>query len=161
MEQPLKVMVIDDSRTIRRTAQMLLGEAGCEVRWKRLLEGHALAARQPERQPGRVQELTIAHRTLPTVETDVAVVERVAGNRMPDEGEMNANLVRAPGLQIEIEQRCAAHPAQEVAIEAALQHIGHAAHPKRHCRHCSMVAPLKIVVLPSHTLRSTTQHERN
>ena len=31
MEQPLKVMVIDDSRTIRRTAQMLLGEAGCEV----------------------------------------------------------------------------------------------------------------------------------
>ena len=25
MEQPLKVMVIDDSRTIRRTAQMLLG----------------------------------------------------------------------------------------------------------------------------------------
>ncbi|HKS14743.1 MAG TPA: response regulator [Pseudomonas sp.] len=31
MEQPLKVMVIDDSRTIRRTAQMLLSEAGCEV----------------------------------------------------------------------------------------------------------------------------------
>lgn len=31
MEQPLKVMVIDDSRTIRRTAQLLLGEAGCEV----------------------------------------------------------------------------------------------------------------------------------
>ncbi|EST17247.1 MULTISPECIES: PleD family two-component system response regulator [Pseudomonas] len=31
MEQPLKVMVIDDSRTIRRTAQMLLGEVGCEV----------------------------------------------------------------------------------------------------------------------------------
>ncbi|MFV3404663.1 MULTISPECIES: response regulator [Pseudomonas] len=31
MEHPLKVMVIDDSRTIRRTAQMLLGEAGCEV----------------------------------------------------------------------------------------------------------------------------------
>ena len=31
MEQPLKVMVIDDSRTISRTAQMLLGEAGCEV----------------------------------------------------------------------------------------------------------------------------------
>ena len=31
MEQPLKVMVIDDSRTIRRTTQMLLGEAGCEV----------------------------------------------------------------------------------------------------------------------------------
>ena len=31
MEQPLKVMVIDDSRTIRRTAQTLLGEAGCEV----------------------------------------------------------------------------------------------------------------------------------
>jgi len=31
MEQPLKVMVIDDSRTIRRTAQMLLGGAGCEV----------------------------------------------------------------------------------------------------------------------------------
>jgi len=31
MEQPLKVMVIDDSRTIRRTAQMLLSEVGCEV----------------------------------------------------------------------------------------------------------------------------------
>lgn len=31
MEQPLKVMVIDDSRTIRRTAQLLLTEAGCEV----------------------------------------------------------------------------------------------------------------------------------
>ncbi|QBF24806.1 response regulator [Pseudomonas tructae] len=34
MEQPgaaLKVMVIDDSKTIRRTAQMLLTEAGCEV----------------------------------------------------------------------------------------------------------------------------------
>ncbi|WP_028693541.1 response regulator [Pseudomonas cremoricolorata] len=31
MQQPLKVMVIDDSRTIRRTAQLLLGEAGCEV----------------------------------------------------------------------------------------------------------------------------------
>lgn len=34
MEQPgaaLKVMVIDDSKTIRRTAQMLLSEAGCEV----------------------------------------------------------------------------------------------------------------------------------
>ncbi|MEK2612031.1 response regulator [Pseudomonas shirazensis] len=31
MEQPLKVMVIDDSRTIRRTAQLLLGEVGCEV----------------------------------------------------------------------------------------------------------------------------------
>nr|WP_314876802.1 response regulator [uncultured Pseudomonas sp.] len=31
MEQPLKVMVIDDSRTIRRTAQLLLSEAGCEV----------------------------------------------------------------------------------------------------------------------------------
>ncbi|AIZ35277.1 PleD family two-component system response regulator [Pseudomonas sp. K1(2024)] len=31
MEQPLKVMVIDDSRTIRRTAQTLLGEVGCEV----------------------------------------------------------------------------------------------------------------------------------
>ncbi|UVL62057.1 twitching motility response regulator PilG [Pseudomonas sp. B21-032] len=34
MEQPgaaLKVMVIDDSKTIRRTAQILLGEAGCEV----------------------------------------------------------------------------------------------------------------------------------
>ncbi|MCW2268545.1 MULTISPECIES: twitching motility response regulator PilG [Pseudomonas] len=27
----LKVMVIDDSKTIRRTAQMLLSEAGCEV----------------------------------------------------------------------------------------------------------------------------------
>lgn len=31
MEQPLKVMVIDDSRTIRRTAQLLLAEVGCEV----------------------------------------------------------------------------------------------------------------------------------
>ncbi|CAI8927517.1 MULTISPECIES: twitching motility response regulator PilG [Pseudomonas] len=34
MEQPgaaLKVMVIDDSKTIRRTAQILLSEAGCEV----------------------------------------------------------------------------------------------------------------------------------
>ncbi|NER61230.1 response regulator [Pseudomonas sp. MAFF212428] len=34
MVQPdtaLKVMVIDDSKTIRRTAEMLLGEAGCEV----------------------------------------------------------------------------------------------------------------------------------
>lgn len=31
METPLKVMVIDDSRTIRRTAQLLLGEVGCEV----------------------------------------------------------------------------------------------------------------------------------
>lgn len=31
MEHPLKVMVIDDSSTIRRTAQILLGEAGCEV----------------------------------------------------------------------------------------------------------------------------------
>ena len=31
MEQPLKVMVIDDSRTIRRTAQLLLGEVGGEV----------------------------------------------------------------------------------------------------------------------------------
>jgi len=34
MEQqasPLKVMVIDDSRTIRRTAQMLLKNVGCEV----------------------------------------------------------------------------------------------------------------------------------
>ncbi|PWB32134.1 two-component system response regulator [Pseudomonas sp. SDI] len=34
MGQPdtaLKVMVIDDSKTIRRTAEMLLSEAGCEV----------------------------------------------------------------------------------------------------------------------------------
>lgn len=31
MEHPLKVMVIDDSSTIRRTAQILLGEAGCDV----------------------------------------------------------------------------------------------------------------------------------
>ena len=34
MEQPgaaLKVMVIDDSKTIRRTAETLLSEAGCEV----------------------------------------------------------------------------------------------------------------------------------
>jgi twitching motility two-component system response regulator PilG len=34
MVQPdtaLKVMVIDDSKTIRRTAEMLLNEAGCEV----------------------------------------------------------------------------------------------------------------------------------
>lgn len=34
MVQPdaaLKVMVIDDSKTIRRTAEMLLAEAGCEV----------------------------------------------------------------------------------------------------------------------------------
>lgn len=34
MVQPdtaLKVMVIDDSKTIRRTAEMLLSEAGCEV----------------------------------------------------------------------------------------------------------------------------------
>ena len=34
MEQPraaLKVMVIDDSKTIRRTAQMLPSEVGCEV----------------------------------------------------------------------------------------------------------------------------------
>ncbi|MBJ9974910.1 twitching motility response regulator PilG [Pseudomonas sp. S75] len=31
MEQALKVMVIDDSRTIRRTAQTLLSEVGCEV----------------------------------------------------------------------------------------------------------------------------------
>ncbi|ATR81435.1 response regulator [Pseudomonas sp. FFUP_PS_473] len=30
-EAALKVMVIDDSKTIRRTAQMLLGEAGCTV----------------------------------------------------------------------------------------------------------------------------------
>ncbi len=29
--EPLKVMVVDDSRTIRRTAESLLSKAGCEV----------------------------------------------------------------------------------------------------------------------------------
>ncbi|MEX5491526.1 response regulator, partial [Pseudomonas fulva] len=31
MEQPLNVIVIDDSRTISRPAQSLLSDVGCEV----------------------------------------------------------------------------------------------------------------------------------
>ena len=48
----LKVLVVDDSKTIRRTAETLLGKAGCEV--VTAVDGFEALAMVPDQQPGLV-----------------------------------------------------------------------------------------------------------